>query len=262
MKKRKESFFGLHFDFHASPEKCPAMGLNLREEDIREICRTVKPDFIQIDCKGHPGWCSYPTKLGNAMPEFATDTLALWRRVTREENVALYMHYSGVYDTKYCSEHPEERSMLADGSYHPSYTRLGGKYADELMIPQLCELAEVYEVDGVWLDGECWSGVTDFSPHLLRHLKVKQAIRLTVSSLPRPLTLTMMSTVNISASCSAGIYAITPRCFTKNIRISRYAQTGLSQTICPKSFLQMWILFPETLILLTPLSPRAMPRAQ
>ena len=82
---------GLHFDFHAQP-KYGTQGVNLREEDIREICRTVKPDFIQIDCKGHPGWTSYPSALGNAMPDFAQDTLALWRRVTREEDVALYMH--------------------------------------------------------------------------------------------------------------------------------------------------------------------------
>ena len=41
----------------------------------RRICQLLKPDFIQIDCKGHPGWASYPTKIGNAMPEFEKDTL-------------------------------------------------------------------------------------------------------------------------------------------------------------------------------------------
>ena len=70
MKRRSESFFGLHFDFHAQP-KYGLQGKSLNEEDIRRICRTLKPDFIQIDCKGHPGWASYPTELGNAMPEFA-----------------------------------------------------------------------------------------------------------------------------------------------------------------------------------------------
>ena len=88
MKKRKDSFFGLHFDFHANP-KDGLQGATLEESDIRTICRELKPDFIQIDCKGHPGWASYPSKLGNAMPEFKLDTLALWRKVTREEDVAL-----------------------------------------------------------------------------------------------------------------------------------------------------------------------------
>jgi len=150
MKKRKDSFWGLHFDYHASP-KDGLQGATLKEEDIRAICRDLKPDFIQIDCKGHPGWASYPSKVGNAMPEFAQDTLALWRRVTREEDVALYMHYSGVYDRKYCAEHPEENVMWADGSLAEGATRLDGKYVEDLMIPQLLELAGDYGVDGVWV---------------------------------------------------------------------------------------------------------------
>ena len=146
MKKRKDSFFGLHFDYHAQPQY-GVQGVNLTEADIREICRIHRPDFIQIDCKGHPGWASYPSELGNAMPEFARDTLALWRKVTREEDVALYMHYSGVYDIKYCSEHPEENVMKADGTYQRGAIRTDGKYVDDLLIPQLLELAEQIGAD-------------------------------------------------------------------------------------------------------------------
>ena len=66
IKRRKDSFFGLHYDFHANPTKCKnvTLGENLNEEDIKKICREVKPDFIQIDCKGHPGFASYPSKHG------------------------------------------------------------------------------------------------------------------------------------------------------------------------------------------------------
>ena len=76
-KTRKDSFLGVHLDYHAKPEDGLVQGKGLREEDIRRICQLLKPDFIQIDCKGHPGWASYPTKIGNAMPEFEKDTLAL-----------------------------------------------------------------------------------------------------------------------------------------------------------------------------------------
>lgn len=166
MKRRRDSFFGLHFDYHAIP-KFGVQGKNLKEEDIREICRTFHPDFIQIDCKGHPGWTSYPSKFGNAMPEFALDTLELWRRVTKEENVALYMHYSGVYDDKYCAEHPDEVVMLPDGKSAVGATRLDGRYSDDLLIPQLCEIVEKYDVDGFWIDGDCWKAQTDFHPETL-----------------------------------------------------------------------------------------------
>ncbi len=166
MKKRKDSFWGLHFDFHARPTD-EAQGKTLTEEKIQWICDTLKPDFIQIDCKGHPGWTSYPSKLGNAVPEFAFDTLKLWRRVTREKGVALYMHYSGVFDRKYCSEHPDQRVLMGDGTFHNESTRLNGKYVEELLIPQLMELAGDYEVDGVWIDGDCWMALSDFMPETL-----------------------------------------------------------------------------------------------
>lgn len=178
MKRRKDSAFGLHFDFHANPEGCPRpIGETLKEENIREICTLLRPDFLQIDCKGHPGWASYPTKLGNAMPEFCGDPLALWRRVTKEEGVALYLHYSGVLDAKYCNEHPEEACMKADGK-RGTDTRTVGKYADEVVIPQLTELATKYGADGVWVDGECWGTDADFDPETLKLFEKKTGIDL------------------------------------------------------------------------------------
>lgn len=177
MKKRKDSFFGLHFDYHAQP-KYGKQGVNLKEEDIREICQLLKPDFIQIDCKGHPGWASYPSKIGNAMPDFAQDTLALWRRVTKEENVALYMHYSGVFDLRYCAEHPEDTVMNAQGELIRGNTRTDGAYVDKLLIPQLSELAEAYGVDGVWIDGDCWRATADFHPETLAAFEKETGIDL------------------------------------------------------------------------------------
>ncbi|MBR5307966.1 MAG: alpha-L-fucosidase [Clostridia bacterium] len=163
MKKRKDSFWGIHCDYHAQPWM-GTVGKTLCEDDIRKICRELKPDFWQIDCKGHFGYATYPTKCGNAMPDFAFDTLEMWRRVTREEGVALYMHYSGVWDEKYCREHPEARALRSDGSYCHAMTYRASKYVDDLLIPQICELAEKYEVDGIWLDGECWASEIDYHP--------------------------------------------------------------------------------------------------
>lgn len=161
--RRKDSFFGLHSDFHAHPGLNTSIGSTLREEDICEICETLKPDFIQIDCKGHPGWASYPSKLGNAMPDFAIDNLKLWRKVTARYGIGLYMHYSGVYEVKYCQENPSETTVDVDGNRTTSI-RFDGKYVDELLVPQICELASEYDIDGLWIDGDCWAVIPDFSP--------------------------------------------------------------------------------------------------
>ena len=165
MKRREDSFFGLHLDIHADPgTSVDCIGEGLTEEQIRTLCRTVKPDFVQIDCKGHPGYASYPTAMGNAFPFIQGDPLALWRRVTAEEGVALYMHYSGVRDRLWCSRHPEDAVVFPDGKSSPEDTSVCSSYADRLLIPQLTELAQRYHVDGVWVDGECWACQWDFSP--------------------------------------------------------------------------------------------------
>lgn len=177
IKRRSESFFGIHYDFHANPND-PIQGTTLNESDIREICKTVKPDFIQIDCKGHRGWTSYPSKLGNSINKFDKDTLALWRKVTNEEGVALYMHYSGIYDIKYCSENPEQAIYKADGTYSDTTVRLDGRYADDLLIPQMLELIEDYDVDGIWIDGDCWMGICDFRPETIANFERETGISL------------------------------------------------------------------------------------
>ncbi|MBR6739470.1 MAG: hypothetical protein IKM04_00160 [Clostridia bacterium] len=178
MKRRADSAFGLHFDFHAHPSQGKVIGETLKEEDIREICQSLRPDFIQIDCKGHPGYASYPTKCGNAMPEFKGDPLALWRRVTKEEGVALYMHYSGVWDGKYSEEHPEDTVIRSDGTLVQGITRPLGRYDDDLLIPQLKELAGVYGVDGVWVDGECWAARADYRPETVALFEKETGINL------------------------------------------------------------------------------------
>ncbi len=174
MKTRKDSFWGIHCDFHARPWM-GTIGRRLKEEDIRKICRELKPDFWQIDCKGHFGWASYPSKIGNAMP-MSGDPLATWRKITREEGVALYIHYSGLWDNKYCLEHPEEAVLYADGTHSDSIAFPMGHYDDDILIPQISELVEKYEIDGVWIDGECWASEVDYHEQTLKAFEKETGI--------------------------------------------------------------------------------------
>ena len=67
-------FFGFHFDFHAGNET--EIGLNTDPADIEWYIDQGKPDFIQCDCKGHPGNCSYPTQIGNPADKLMATTCA------------------------------------------------------------------------------------------------------------------------------------------------------------------------------------------
>lgn len=159
--KRTESFLGVHFDFHAGPDG-KEVGKNTTPEMVNAILDKVKPDYIQIDCKGHAGYSSYPTKIGNPVPGFVGDPLRVWREVTAARGVALYMHYSGVWDSRAIELHPDWAVLNADGSTNKNATSVFGPYVDRLLIPQLRELAGDYGVDGVWVDGECWATVPDY----------------------------------------------------------------------------------------------------
>jgi hypothetical protein len=161
--RRADSFLGLHLDFHAGPD-CTEVGKNTTPEMVDRIIDLVHPDYIQVDCKGHPGYSSYPTKVGNPVPGFVGDPLRVWRDATARRGVALYMHYSGVFDAHAAGQHPDWAVTRADGSKDPEATSPFGPYARQLLIPQLRELAEVYGIDGVWIDGDCWSARPDYGP--------------------------------------------------------------------------------------------------
>jgi hypothetical protein len=158
--KRADSFFGVHFDLHASEDITDA-GKTLTPEMIDTFLLKVRPDFIQIDCKGHPGISSYPTKVGFHVKGFEKDPLKLFRERTEANNVALYMHFSGVWDGKVVKEHPDWAIVKANGERSTEKTSFFSPYLDTYMIPQLKELSD-YKVDGAWIDGECWAVEPDY----------------------------------------------------------------------------------------------------
>jgi len=160
--KRSEAFWGIHFDFHAGRD-CRQMGRTLTRKMLREMLTLVKPDYVQCDCKGHPGIASYPTRVGTPVPGFVRDPLQLWREVTAECGVSLYVHYSGVIDREACRRHPSWAARQPDGRPWGQATSVFGPYVDRLMIPMLKELVDRYGVDGVWVDGDCWGVEMDYS---------------------------------------------------------------------------------------------------
>ncbi len=170
--RRADAFLGIHFDFHAGPD-CDRVGQRTTREMVEQVIDKVKPDYIQIDCKGHRGYSSYPTKVGNPAPGFAGDPLRVWRDVTRRRGIALFMHYSGVWDDRAVELHPEWAALGANGKPHKRATSVFGPYVDELMIPQLRELAGEYGVDGVWVDGDCWGTVPDYGATAVRKFREK-----------------------------------------------------------------------------------------
>lgn len=162
-KKRAESFFGVHFDFHAYKDE--TVGTIVDEAGIARMLDAVKPDFVQIDSKGHPGISSYKTKSGTPAKSFEVETLKLWRRLTKERGIALYAHHSGVYDRCVAKMRPDWAIVNEDGRVSEDYVSVFSPYAEKILIPQLKELALEYDLDGAWIDGECWGSFIDYGTY-------------------------------------------------------------------------------------------------
>lgn len=173
--RRADSFLGMHFDFHANQDD-KAIGRNTTRAMVESIIDQVHPDYIQVDCKGHPGFSSYPTKVGNPAGSFVGDPLRVWREVTAERGVALFMHYSGVLDGEAVRRHPDWAALRADGKPDARATSVFGPYADKLLIPQLKELAGAYGVDGVWVDGDCWGTIPDYGARAMARLRERTGL--------------------------------------------------------------------------------------
>jgi len=148
-------FFGIHYDLHARDEDTE-LGREVTHDHLRERWRKIKPDWVQCDCKGHPGYTSWPTETGTVSPGVVKDALRIHRDVTAELGIKLGMHYSGVIDVVALEQHPDWARIDAAGKPNDRSTCRLSPYADELMIPQLLELVEKYDVDGFWVDGENW----------------------------------------------------------------------------------------------------------
>ena len=167
---RKEAFFGMHLDLHPT-ENDVALGADICETNITKLIDRVKPEHIAYDCKGHPGYTGYVGKVGPYAPGIINDSLAMWRKVTKQKGVLLGIHYSGVWDFSAVKLHPEWARINEDGIPDKESTSVFGNYVDELLIPQLEEIIDTYDVDSVWLDGECWGTKLDYCDEAIRQWK-------------------------------------------------------------------------------------------
>lgn len=170
---RKDAFFGVHFDCPAG--KDDVVGENCTEQDVFDIIDIVKPDFLQCNTKHGSGLTTYYTKVGSYLPNLKKDLLKIWKDACDKRGVGLYAHYATWYNKDYVEKCPEHAQENADGTKRvgnpkPHVTYFS-PYMDEVVIPQLCELAGEYKVDGVWMDCMVAECVGDYRPEIVAEFK-------------------------------------------------------------------------------------------
>ncbi|MHB9033880.1 MAG: alpha-L-fucosidase [Anaerolineae bacterium] len=153
-------YFGLHYDLHAN-DSDTVIGAHATPEELVPTLRLMGPQWVQTDCKGHPGQTSWYSEVPAATvcKGIIKDALAGWREATRQMGIKLHCHYSGIWDIAAAAKFPDW--TVVPNPAEPTRTsqkmcpRRG--YLHGLLLPQLLELIDRYGVDGFWVDGEQWA---------------------------------------------------------------------------------------------------------
>lgn len=156
-------YFALHYDLHAGPNDT-RLGLRCSPDELVPMLNRMGPEFVQTDCKGHRGYTSWfsQTPTASVPAKLRKDALQQWRQATRKLGLPLHCHYSGIWDDAAWERFPAWRAVPPGKelpeSYHGRMCLRSG-YLHELLIPQMIELIDRYEVDGFWVDGDIWAVV-------------------------------------------------------------------------------------------------------
>lgn len=160
-KTRKDCVYGIHFDSHVLPGE--SIVKDRHPNFIPRILDTVRPDFVQIDTKGHHGISSYATKIGTPPKYMEVDFSRIWREETKKRGILLYAHHSSIWEDTVVKDHPDWAVVSEDGQISKQKVSVFSPYVKEILIPQLIELACDYGFDGAWIDGDNWSAEIDYS---------------------------------------------------------------------------------------------------
>ena len=139
--RRSEGYFGFHFNIHAAAQD--SIGASVTAAMLDSLLQLTRPDFIQVDSKGHPGIASFPTQTGHPAAFFPRDVLQIFRETTHKYGIPLVVHYWCVWDNAAVSRHSEWARVDENAQPDTRKISTAGPYLDQLMIPQLRGLSQL-----------------------------------------------------------------------------------------------------------------------
>ncbi len=165
-----------HPDFHL-PDMVE-VGVDFDADKYIKTVREAEVDVIYFFAKCHYGNSYHYTNVGHRHPGLKCDLLAEIVKVCRREDKKIIAYVSGGVDTYAAKHHPDwipVNKYEDSGEYRTSAVNGGpaaaaklagdanvlvnvclfGPYTDQWLIPQMAEVAEKYDVDGIMTDTMC-----------------------------------------------------------------------------------------------------------
>lgn len=147
----------VHMDFH-TPEFPKQALKNLDAKQMIEALVYGKVNMVALFAKCHFGNAYYPTKVGHVHEALGDkDFLGEAISLCHEHNIAPLAYYSLGVDIHAYKEHPNWRVHKSPGEELKSegiwtFVCINSPYKEELVIPQLEEVVEAYDVEALWID--------------------------------------------------------------------------------------------------------------
>ena len=161
----------IHLDFHCS-EHIKAIGESFDKKLFQKNLSKAKVNSINLFAKCHHSWSYYPTKIGQIHPHLNFDLLGAQIDACKEIGIKTNIYFTVGWSSNDAENHPEWCAKNSDGSFiingdehskirdqnENSLPNFYWKFMcintgyNDLVISQVEELCERYNVDGFWFD--------------------------------------------------------------------------------------------------------------
>ena len=154
----------IHMDFHTPDVRPDRVIKRFDPEAYAKTLDDAHVNSLVTFAKGHHGYSYYDTELGTKHPGLpdSTDMLGEITAACHARDIAVAAYYSVGWLTTVEKEHPEwmERDSLGRKVGTSGVEKTDGwnlislhsPYLEEVVLPELREIAGGYDVDGVWID--------------------------------------------------------------------------------------------------------------
>ncbi len=140
--------------------------------NIRAMLDYVRPKRVVVFAVGHDGHAQYPSKFFPLQKPSATypylkepgqDLLKIWRAETTRNSTGLIIYVSTLRNDALAETHPEYLRVFGNG-LTASVIDHNSAFADDVLLPGLQEIIDLYHPDGFFLDADYWTLHESWNP--------------------------------------------------------------------------------------------------
>lgn len=169
----REQMRYIHLDFHTP--RGIEVASRFDEEKFFKTIRETNADSIAIFAKDHYGHSYYPTRIGYPHPDLKFDLFGSMLNACKKAGLKVFAYISVGWDNWVAEKFPQWMQVDSNGvPILAGYWRtlcLNSPYTEEYLFPQLREVLENYEIDGIWLDIVFFMEGACFCPYCLKGME-------------------------------------------------------------------------------------------